>query len=90
MSWNIALKKSSAVSAFCVSDFKRPARELSGGWLDAHLPARLLLLPQDVLLLDEPTNHLDLESVPGSNASCSVHAVLPSWSPATVNFSTTS
>lgn len=56
-------KKILAGLSFKESDFERPARTFSGGWvMRAHL-ARLLASESSLLLLDEPTNHLDLEAL---------------------------
>lgn len=53
--------------AFRESDFHRPAREMSGGWIMRAYLAKLLVLEPDLLMLDEPTNHLDLESITALN-----------------------
>lgn len=56
-------KKMLAGLGYKESDFDRPAREMSGGWMmRAHL-ARILAMEPDLLMLDEPTNHLDLVSL---------------------------
>ena len=56
-------KKMLAGLGYRITDYTRPAREMSGGWImRAHL-ARLLVMEPDLLLLDEPTNHLDLLSL---------------------------
>ncbi|MCC8193182.1 MAG: ABC-F family ATP-binding cassette domain-containing protein [Deltaproteobacteria bacterium] len=48
---------------FAENKWRRPLRELSGGWRERAKLARILTAGADVLLLDEPTNHLDLDAV---------------------------
>ena len=60
--WELEPKAKRVLSglAFRESDFDRPARAMSGGWVMRAYLARLLVMEPDLLLLDEPTNHLDL------------------------------
>ncbi len=63
MSLQPKAKRILAGLAFKETDFEKPARTFSGGWvMRAHL-ARLLTQEPDLLMLDEPTNHLDLEAL---------------------------
>src|SRR4051794_26265057 len=62
LEWEIEPKAKRILAglAFRESDFDRPAKTMSGGWvMRAHL-ARLLVQEPDLLLLDETTHHLDL------------------------------
>lgn len=46
-----------------ITDFEKPATELSGGQKKRAALASVLAAPSDLLILDEPTNHMDNEMV---------------------------
>jgi len=48
---------------FQQGDFKRPVKEMSGGWQMRIELAKILLKQPTYIFLDEPTNHLDIESI---------------------------
>lgn len=60
---DVKAKKMLRGLGFKDTDFERPAKAMSGGWVMRARLARLLVMEPDLLLLDEPTNHLDLMSL---------------------------
>ncbi len=48
---------------FQATDFHKPLRSFSGGWLSRAELGRILVTQPDILLLDEPSNYLDTPTV---------------------------
>ncbi len=59
--WDRDVKARQILTELGISDYDRPAGELSGGQKKRVALAQVLVGEPELLLLDEPTNHLDLE-----------------------------
>ncbi|RYL94101.1 ABC-F family ATP-binding cassette domain-containing protein [Sporolactobacillus sp. THM19-2] len=61
--WEAEASAKHILTRLGITDFQKPAAELSGGQKKRVALARTLIQPADLLILDEPTNHLDNDTI---------------------------